>query len=95
MKIYISGPNTGVNNYMENFRKASDKVWNISPDYIAVNPCTLPHNHGKTYQEYMREDIKALLECDFIYMLDGWEKSKGAIFELKIAEMCGILKLDI
>lgn len=33
----------------------------------------------------MRGDIELLLSCDGIYMLKGWEKSKGAKLEHEIA----------
>ena len=42
------------------------------------------------WREHMRVDIKALLECDAIYMLRGWEMSKGCKLELDVASSCGI-----
>jgi len=38
----------------------------------------------------MRVDIKALVSCDSIFMLDNWLDSKGAIIEYKIAKMLGL-----
>jgi hypothetical protein len=38
----------------------------------------------------MRADIALLLGCDYIYMLRGWELSKGAKLELDVASSCGI-----
>lgn len=38
----------------------------------------------------MRKDIALLLDCDCIYMLRGWELSKGAKLELDVASSCGI-----
>jgi len=89
MKVYISGAITGVDNYKEIFRSVADRLWS-KPGYIVVNPCSLAHNHDESYESYMKEDIKALLECDRIYMIDGWKKSKGARFEFLVARMCGI-----
>lgn len=40
--------------------------------------------------EHMRVDIALLLKCDCIYMLQGWELSKGAKLELDVASSCGI-----
>jgi len=34
----------------------------------------------------MRRDIEALLKCESIVMLHGWEKSAGACLELEIAK---------
>lgn len=38
----------------------------------------------------MRRDIGLLVRCDYIYMLKGWELSKGAKLELDVASSCGI-----
>ena len=90
-KVYISGPVTGVDDYMNNF-DAAEKIMR-DQGFEVINPTTLPHNHGRTYREYMKEDLKALLECNYIYLISGWENSKGAVFELETADMCGILVL--
>ena len=37
----------------------------------------------------MREDIRAMLDCDRIHMLPGWERSRGAVLELTIAHALG------
>jgi len=42
----------------------------------------------------MREDIEALLECDAIYMIPGWQNSPGATFELTVSNMCGIRRFS-
>ena len=38
----------------------------------------------------MKADIKLLLECDAIFMLKGWEMSKGCKLELDIATTIGL-----
>lgn len=42
------------------------------------------------WREHMKADIRLLLDCEFIYMLQGWELSKGAKLELDVASSCGI-----
>ncbi len=39
---------------------------------------------------YMRGDIAVLVECDAIYVLNGWELSVGGRLELAIATQCGL-----
>jgi hypothetical protein len=86
--VYISGPITGIDNYKENFHAASKLI--ASQGYIPIDPCCLPHDHDESYSSYMKEDIRALLDCDYIYMLPGWKKSDGAMCEKSIAVACKI-----
>ena len=75
MKIYISGAISGADNYEERFRKAeeylTEKGWEVlNPTGIKVD--------NLTYEQYMELDLKLLDYADAIYMLEGWENSKGA-----------------
>lgn len=40
---------------------------------------------------YMRTDMQALLRCDAIYMLNGWERSSGARTEFEVARAAGLV----
>lgn len=53
--------------------------------YEPVNPCKLPHNHSRTWLQYMLEDISALMRCDAIYVMENWHDSVGAAIEVRIA----------
>jgi nucleoside 2-deoxyribosyltransferase len=85
MKIYISGPITGMpNDNREAFTKAESFL--RSEGLEPVNPFTFPHDHDKTWASFMREDIRELTKCQMIYMLAGWEKSRGARIEFRLAQ---------
>ncbi len=58
--------------------------------YEAVNPFENGVSQEAHWKEHMRADIGLLLGCDRIYMLRGWELSKGAKLELDVASSCGI-----
>lgn len=85
--IYISGPMTGIKDFnAPEFEKAYMKLQ--AHDFFPVVP--VPFCEGKEYTEYLRDDLKQLLDCDGIYMLKGWQDSKGAKLEHMVALACGI-----
>lgn len=77
MRIYISGPITGVDSYLENFKAAEEEL--KAGGFEVINPAAfnrvLPE---MDYEEYMKIDLELLELCDGIYMLEGWKQSKGA-----------------
>lgn len=88
MKIYISGKITDNPNARNEFEKQEAVL--IMDGHFPVNPFNLNHDHDMTWESFMREDIKALLDCEAIYMLKNWKKSKGAKIEKELAEMLGM-----
>ena len=88
-KIYISGKISGIENEApELFAKAERELQ--AKGFETVNPMKLNHQHDKSWHSYMKEDVKALCECDVIYMLSNWTDSKGAIIEHTIAMYLGL-----
>lgn len=96
--IYISGP-IGKPDVAE----ANRKVFYAAEDELRAggaavfNPCRHIPGHPKNMADYddvwrwyMRQDIRALTQCDAIYMLPGWQNSKGACWEFRIAQMLGL-----
>lgn len=88
-KIYISGKITGIEAEAPAlFSVAANQL--KQQGYKVVNPMLLSHNHDKSWESYMKEDIKAMCDCDSIYMLKNWEHSKGALVELNLARVLGL-----
>jgi hypothetical protein len=92
-KVYIAGPMTGYPelNY-PSFHSTADRLRGMGFD--VVSPAELNPIDEK-YHVAIRKDILALIECDHICMLDGWEKSKGATLEHHIASVLGIELIEI
>lgn len=100
MTVYISGPIDGNPNYVEDFLNAwvilDNKGLNpVSPVDIGRELKRKMGSREPTWSEYMREDIKALMDCDGIYMLDGWQVSQGARIEELIAFRLGIKRITL
>ena len=94
-KVYISGPISGNTNYIDSFEKAGKHLKNLG--YLVVDPSVIdpPAQEGEmksieSWQYYMREGIKRLMDCNRIYMLEGWENSEGAMLEQRIALQLGM-----
>ena len=89
-KVYISGPITGTKDYMSRFSTAHIKL--EGHGYSVVNPAMvnamLPED--TTHKEYMDMSFVMLDMCDSVYMLDGWENSKGACMEFERAVNNGL-----
>jgi hypothetical protein len=88
MKIYISGSITNNENYIKQFGDAEFNL--IQQGHEVVNPVNLSHDHNKSWSAYMKEDIKAMMDCDAIYMLKGWHHSRGAVIEKNLAYVVGM-----
>ena len=89
-KVYISGPITGTTDYMERFKKAQEYL--ESKGYIVVNPALFNSNlpDDTTWDEYMEISLILVKICDAIYLLKGWEESKGVELELRTAKHYGM-----
>lgn len=90
--VYISGKITGNPDYKKQFDEAERLLKSMG--YKCFNPTSIYHEHW-SYGEYMKADIAHLVNCDYIYRLDNWEDSRGARLENKIAEVCGIVILEV
>lgn len=89
-RVYISGRITGMDE-KEAFQKFEEAQQYLESIGLAVvNPMKLPHKHDKTWEAYMKECIKAMMDCESIYMLDNWEQSRGARMEREIAQSLGM-----
>ena len=89
-RIYVSGPITGTKDYIARFSIASLRL--ESKGYSVVNPAMVNAMLPKdtTYDEYMAMSFAMMDLCDGIYMLDGWENSKGAKMEFERAVKNGL-----
>ena len=85
MKIYISGPITGTDDYMERFEAAEKML--TEAGLSVVNPAKVNAQLPKetTYTEYMDMSVTMLHMCDAVYFLRGWENSRGSTVEFEEA----------
>ena len=91
-KVFISGPMRGYEKYnFSAFDKAEEML--SSRGIECVNPARISRkfkeedidNATGTCNEMVRQQQEAEKTCNAILLLDGWQKSKGVMLELKTA----------
>jgi hypothetical protein len=84
VRIYIAGPMTGLPgfNYAA-FNNAAAQLRGLG--YEVENPAENLAPPCKTWRGYMRLAIRQLVTCDVVALLPGWEESRGARIERRIA----------
>lgn len=87
MRIYLSGKITNNIEYKLQFQKAENQLRLLGFDVL--NPTRMCIYDWFTYQDCIKLDLALLEMCDAIYMLDGWQDSKGANYELATAKVLG------
>jgi hypothetical protein len=103
-KIYIAGPMRGHKHY--NFSAFDDAEQYLKAQgYFPISPAQLdrmyegwypapPEDIDFTpgdYRRMIRRDLNAILDdCEAIYLLKGWENSKGAQLEKALAVFLGL-----
>lgn len=89
-RVFISGPITGTDDYMQRFAEAEQIL--LEKGYIPVNPTkisALGIEADFSWTEFMAMTLCLLDQCSCIYMLDGWENSRGALLEHSFAKERG------
>jgi Domain of unknown function (DUF4406) len=88
-KTYIAGPMTGLPELnFPAFHQAAE--WLRGMGHEVVNPAEINPGVSMEWHECMRADIAQLVTCQCIYLLPGWEDSRGAKLEHHIAERLGM-----
>lgn len=81
--VYLAGPMSGEK--MLNYPAFYGAAGIIEKEYgcTVLNPARQPN--GLEYEEYMRRAMLDLDRATVIVMLDGWQKSSGAVREFRRA----------
>jgi len=94
-RIYLAGPMTGYPGHnFAAFYRAAERL--RAAGWDVVNPAE--NFGGRTdlpRASYMRADVAALVECDAVALLPGWEVSRGAKVEYLLAREMGLAVIDV
>lgn len=89
MKIYISIPISGHN--VDEVREHADlvKAMLSRAGHTVVNPFDIYAGKTPSYADYLCCDLRALADCDAIFLCKGWQYSRGCRIERTFAEEFG------
>lgn len=101
MRIYISGPITGMPaGNRPAFTAAALQLQGL--DHTVINPHDVGdlveqrmHPKEPGWSNYMRTDIVALMCCDAVALLDGWQLSRGSTVERGLAIDLGMTVMPL
>lgn len=85
VKVYISGPITGIDPELCRARFAAAKKELHQRGMEPVSPLENGLPDDAPYDEHMKRDLEMLADCAIVYMLNGWERSKGCRIEFNTA----------
>lgn len=103
LRVYVAGPMAGLPEHnfpafhaeAARLRALGHEV--LSPaekagEQAAADADTqgLAFRETQTYKDFLRADLRMVLDCDAISLLPGWENSRGATLERTVAEAIGL-----
>ena len=91
MKVYISGPITGLpDGNKKAFKEAADLITKLGNTPINPHDICKDLPDGSRWAEYMKICLVEMLGADQVMMLPGYTKSEGAMVESNLAYPMGI-----
>lgn len=91
-RVYIAGAISGSPLFRIRFGCAAFIL--TVQGFTPVNPASIDfgpdETENATWEDYMRACLPMLATCDYIYLLPGWEDSRGARLEKQVADALGI-----
>lgn len=91
--IYISGPmsNLPAHNFPA-FNAAADQL--RAAGYDVLNPAA--YGEGEmTWADYLRRDLRDVLNAGGVAVLSGWQNSRGACLEVHVADELGVPTMSV
>jgi len=84
MKLYIAGPMSQLPEFnYPAFMDAERQL--VAAGYEVENPARPGQVDGWAWQDYMKRGIGQLVRCDGVALMPGWEDSRGAWVEARLA----------
>ena len=90
-KAYIAGPMSGYEEFnFPAFNRAEELLRESYGYKHVINPAKLHPTTDLPWVEFLKLDLRELITCDAVFLLKGWEKSRGATLEAFVAHTLGL-----
>lgn len=86
MTIYISLPITGHDEQKQREKADLVKAMLSRTGHKPVSPFDIYTGKNPKYEDYLCCDLRALADCDAIYLCEGWQFSRGCRIEANFAK---------
>lgn len=87
--VYLSGPMTGLPDFNRAaFREAEAAL--LARGFAVENPANIEGDESDPWEIWMRKALVMMLRCSAVVMLDGFQRSKGAMLEFHVAAQLGM-----
>lgn len=93
-RLYISGPMSGYPDLNAQAFIAATTALRTA-GYEVVSPQELGEPEGWAHQDFMRRDLRHVLDCGGLAMLPGAEWSRGALAEVAAAHSAGLTVMPL
>lgn len=89
-KYYLSGAITGIVNYKQYFDGFEQRLRECGVTEDIFNATANDMGADATWEDYMRFDIKCLMDSEMLVLLPNWKKSRGVKVEMDLCKTVGI-----
>ena len=87
--LYLAGPMSGIEHC--NYPRFNEVAGYLrDAGFIVLNPAEISAGTRAHYRDYLRSDLRAMLDCQGIATLEGWEFSHGARNEVACGGILGM-----
>jgi len=97
IKYYLSGKITDVTRELEkaNLQKFHDLEKElVARGFDVFNPASLEQD-GMTWEQYLSRDLLWIIENrPMLYLMEGWQDSRGARLEVAMARLIGLSTIE-
>lgn len=85
---YVSGPMTGLPEFNYPAFAAATTLLE-GKGHMVLSPHSVGQHEGWEWEDYMKAAVQLQTECDAVYMLPGWSRSRGGRVEHGLATTFG------